>query len=95
MNNSSPVNKLIAGLKSMLRWGTGGCGGGGTLDDYSQGRSEAEARMRKELRRLLKEYSSHQDQVKFSGHVPCKKCGEVHWMHGPCENAAAKYKSNT
>jgi hypothetical protein len=57
-DSHSSVLRLIRGLKSMSLWGTGPCGGGGGLDDYSQGFSEAERRMRKELRRLLKEFVS-------------------------------------
>jgi hypothetical protein len=22
--------------------------------------------------------------IQYTGHVPCKKCGTTHWMHGPC-----------
>ncbi len=42
----------------MLKWGNGPCGGGGTVDDHSNGRREAEYRMKAELRRLLKEFES-------------------------------------
>jgi hypothetical protein len=24
--------------------------------------------------------------AKYTGHVPCRKCGKTHWMHGPCSN---------
>lgn len=28
--------------------------------------------------------------LQYTGHVPCRKCGQTHWMHGPCpENAQA------
>lgn len=52
------LTRLVRGLREMAKWGTGPCGGGGTLDEFSQGRREAEDRMRKELRRLLKEFES-------------------------------------
>jgi hypothetical protein len=52
------LDRLIRGLRAMTRWGTGPSGGGGCLDLYSQGQAEAEARMRKELQRLLKEFDS-------------------------------------
>ncbi len=26
----------------------------------------------------------HQEPMRYTGHVPCAKCGTVHWMHGPC-----------
>lgn len=22
--------------------------------------------------------------MRYTGHVPCAKCGTTHWMHGPC-----------
>jgi hypothetical protein len=22
--------------------------------------------------------------VQYTGHVPCRRCGKTHWMHGPC-----------
>jgi len=52
--NTEAQKNLIRGLKAMLKWGNGPAGGGGTIDDYSNGRREAEDRMRAELRRLLK-----------------------------------------
>jgi hypothetical protein len=55
---STPQDNLIQGLKAMLKWGNGPCGGGGTVDDHSNGRREAEYRMKAELRRLLKEFES-------------------------------------
>lgn len=24
--------------------------------------------------------------VQYTGNVPCRKCGETHWMHGPCHS---------
>jgi len=54
--NTEAQKNLIRGLKAMLKWGNGPSGGGGTIDDYSNGRREAEDRMRAELRRLLKEF---------------------------------------
>lgn len=56
---TDPTKKLIRGLNLMLKWGTGPGGGGGTVDLYSQGQDQAETRMRKELRRLLKEFKDH------------------------------------
>jgi hypothetical protein len=53
---SEGLDRLIHGLKAMTRCGVGPCGGGGCLDLYSQGQAEAESRMRKELRRFLKEF---------------------------------------
>ena len=55
---STPQDNLIRRLKAMLKWGNGPCGGGGTVDDHSNGRREAEYRMKVELRRLLKEFES-------------------------------------
>jgi hypothetical protein len=26
--------------------------------------------------------------IQYTGHVPCKKCGTTHWMHGPCPQNA-------
>lgn len=26
------------------------------------------------------------DKMQYTGHVPCRKCGTTHWMHGPCPN---------
>jgi len=54
--NTEAQKNLIRGLKAMLKWGNGPAGGGGTIDDYSNGRCEAEYRMKAELRRLLKEF---------------------------------------
>jgi hypothetical protein len=48
---------LLCGLRAMARWGSGPCGGGGTCDEFSQGRRAAEAKMRKELQRLIKEFT--------------------------------------
>jgi len=56
--NTEAQKNLIRGLKAMLKWGNGPAGGGGTIDDYSNGRCEAEYRMKAELRRLLKEFES-------------------------------------
>jgi len=60
--NESPggacLSRLVRGLRRMAKWGLGPCGGGGTVDDYSNGKRDAEERMRKELRRLLKEFNS-------------------------------------
>ena len=52
------LTRLVRGLRAMSRWGLGPSGGGGTVDDWSSGRREAEERMRTELRRLLKEFDS-------------------------------------
>lgn len=24
--------------------------------------------------------------AQYTGHVPCRKCGQTHWMHGPCHS---------
>jgi len=56
--NAEAQKNLIRGLKAMLKWGNGPAGGGGTIDDYSNGRREAEYRMKAELRRLLKEFEA-------------------------------------
>lgn len=55
------LSRLILGLRAMLKWGLGPCAGGGAIDDYSNGKRDAEERMRKELRRLLKEFNSDND----------------------------------
>lgn len=25
----------------------------------------------------------------YTGHVPCKKCGQTHWMHGKCPDSSS------
>ena len=55
------TQRLIKGLKSMLRWGLGP--GGQIISDYDSGRREAERRMRDEIRRLLKEYESEKATI--------------------------------
>ena len=54
---------LVRGLREMSKWGLGPSGGGGTVDDWSSGRIDAEERMRKELRRLLKEFDAANAQA--------------------------------
>ena len=54
--------RLVRGLRAMQKWGLGPSGGGGTVDDWSSGRREAEERMRKELRRLLREFDAANDK---------------------------------
>ena len=55
--NTPEIKNLLRGLRAMTKWGLGPSGGGGTVDDWSSGCREAEERMRKEIRRLLKEFN--------------------------------------
>lgn len=47
-------DRLRAALRKLAKIGTGPCGGGGSLDQYSQGRMEAEKKVRKIARAALK-----------------------------------------
>jgi hypothetical protein len=49
------LDKLRKALLKLSKVGTGPCGGGGSLDQYSQGRMEAEKKVRKIARAALKQ----------------------------------------
>lgn len=46
--------------------------------------TEAIAVIDAQVNRICREQSPAPSQVQYTGHVPCKKCGTTHWMHGPC-----------